>query len=73
MTVQVLLAIAAALVTKTSNTRLAIAWLAMLTDCAGMGATLPVHFDTCRVRALPDTGTAMPGRLFVPWKQQISS
>ncbi len=49
MTVQVLLAIATVLVTKTSKTRLAIAWLAILTDCAGMGATLPVHFETCRV------------------------
>lgn len=46
MTVHVLFCVAAALVANMSNTRRAAPSAAMLTDCAGMGATPPVQFAT---------------------------
>ena len=56
VTVQVLLRVAAALVTKTSNTRRAVPSAAMLTDCAAMGATAPVQFATWCAANVPHHG-----------------
>ena len=59
--VQVLLRVAAALVTKMSNTGRAAPSAAMLTDCAAMGATPPVQFATWCAANAPHHGQLSKG------------